>query len=359
MSFGPNATADPDLDRQKDLDEIRQGIARLEEELERIDSESSGLEAELRRTETDFRLQERQVDEAIAERELAEESLKDSESRIAELEARLDKARRDLTIRLASLYRFSEEKVLQAFLSPGQSADPLDEMRLLRLITRRDAYWIDRFHSSRRDLLAERDRLRERRRELDRTSALEQERLKRLERTRRSQRRALEVIAARRAGVAQRASDLVAKGERLSLLLSILAGRDSPAPGEVAIQSFEGVLDWPLEGEVVEGFGLRSEATYNTKIPHNGIEIAASEDREVRVVFPGVVVFSAPFEDFGMTVVVHHPERVFSLYAGLAALNVAKDDVLSFSDVLGVTAGNLYFEIRVENTPRDPMEWLR
>ena len=53
------------------------------------------------------------------------------------------------------------------------------------------------------------------------------------------------------------------------------------------------------------------------------------------------------------------PDRVFSLYAGLAALNVGKSDVLSFSDVIGVTRGNLYFEIRVDNQPRDPMDWLR
>jgi septal ring factor EnvC (AmiA/AmiB activator) len=77
------------------------------------------------------------------------------------------------------------------------------------------------------------------------------------------------------------------------------------------------------------------------------------------VVFPGVVVFSSPFEDFGLTVVVHHPDRVFSLYAGLEGVAVRKGDVVSFSDVLGAARNSVYFEIRVDNRPQDPLTWLR
>ena len=79
----------------------------------------------------------------------------------------------------------------------------------------------------------------------------------------------------------------------------------------------------------------------------------------MRVVFPGVVVFSSPFEDFGLTVVVHHPDRVFSLYAGLEGVAVRKGDVVSFSDVLGAARNSVYFEIRVDNRPQDPLTWLR
>ena len=230
---------------------------------------------------------------------------------------------------------------------------------MLRLLARGAAFWVDQYLVAREELTRERELLIVHKLEVETTTARENERLRRLDRTRTLQRRALEVIRARREGVAERASQLIDKEEKISLLLTILAGREISPPDGIAIQSFEGALDWPIRGRILQGFGLRSEARYRTKIPHNGIEIATTRHSDVRVVFPGVVVFSSPFEDFGLTVVVHHPDRVFSLYAGLEAVMVAKGDVVSFSEVLGAARDSVYFEIRVENRPQDPLTWLR
>jgi septal ring factor EnvC (AmiA/AmiB activator) len=54
-----------------------------------------------------------------------------------------------------------------------------------------------------------------------------------------------------------------------------------------------------------------------------------------------------------------HPGRIFTLYAGLAELKVVKDDVLSLGQVVGTVTGQFYFEIRVENRPENPVDWLR
>jgi len=64
-------------------------------------------------------------------------------------------------------------------------------------------------------------------------------------------------------------------------------------------------------------------------------------------------------QGYGLTAVVHHPGRVFSLYAGLGELQVAAEDVLSLGQVIGIATDTLYFEIREENRPVDPARWLR
>jgi len=56
---------------------------------------------------------------------------------------------------------------------------------------------------------------------------------------------------------------------------------------------------------------------------------------------------------------VQHPGRVFTLYAGLGTMRVAKEDMVSLGDAVGLAADKLYFEIRVENHPEDPLTWLR
>jgi septal ring factor EnvC (AmiA/AmiB activator) len=70
-------------------------------------------------------------------------------------------------------------------------------------------------------------------------------------------------------------------------------------------------------------------------------------------------VFAAPFQGYGPTVIVQHPGRAFSLYAGLSELRVGKEGMLSLGDAVGLASDKLYFEIRVENRPEDPLDWLR
>jgi septal ring factor EnvC (AmiA/AmiB activator) len=125
------------------------------------------------------------------------------------------------------------------------------------------------------------------------------------------------------------------------------------------MQEFRGALEWPLAGRVAVGFGPRLDPRYGTAVPHRGIEIEAAAGAVARAVYPGKVAFAAPLEGYGPTVVVQHAGRVFSLYAGLAELGTKRGDMVSLGSALGPTAGPLYFEIRVENRPEDPLDWLR
>jgi septal ring factor EnvC (AmiA/AmiB activator) len=79
----------------------------------------------------------------------------------------------------------------------------------------------------------------------------------------------------------------------------------------------------------------------------------------VKAVYPGKVLFAADFQGYGPTAIVHHAGRVFTLYAGLSGLRVKRGDVLSLGAALGTASDRLYFEIRIENQPQDPLAWLR
>ncbi len=196
----------------------------------------------------------------------------------------------------------------------------------------------------------------------DRAAELEERettRLARLDALRRQQAEVVAALEREEAELRRQTAELVARQQRLTELLAFLAGRRPDGVGEVPIQRFKGVLDWPLAGEVVQGFGPRLDPRYRTRVPHHGISLAPAADTEVRAIFPGVVVFAEDFEGFGITVVVHHAGRVFTLYSGLASARVVAQDVVSSGQVLGRAASRLYFEVRVEDRPEDPLEWLR
>jgi len=159
--------------------------------------------------------------------------------------------------------------------------------------------------------------------------------------------------------ITARATDLEERARKLANFLDVLYGRSPGTLEGTPMQQFRGVLDWPVEGKVTAGFGSLLDPRYKTRVPHSGVDLAPTPGAEVRVVFPGKVLFAAPFQGYGNTVIVQHPGRVFTLYAGLATMRAGREDMLSLGDAVGLASDKLYFEIRVENRPEDPLNWLR
>ena len=156
-----------------------------------------------------------------------------------------------------------------------------------------------------------------------------------------------------------RSTALLEREARLGRMIELVAQEDSSTLESAPIQDFKGVLDWPLEGRVVTDFGPRLDPRYRTQVPHNGIAIAAADEAPVIPVYPGKVLFAAPFQGYGLTVVIQHAGDVLTLYAGVDSLGVARGDMVSLGDVLGAAADEIYFELREKNRAVDPLDWLR
>ncbi len=79
----------------------------------------------------------------------------------------------------------------------------------------------------------------------------------------------------------------------------------------------------------------------------------------------GVVAFAGQFTGYGNLVIVEHGERAFSLYGHLSAIQVAQGERIPAQAPLGRSGLNpngtpaLYFELRVDGKPVDPLQWLQ
>jgi septal ring factor EnvC (AmiA/AmiB activator) len=374
-SGSPTSTG-PTL-RERDLAEIRRQIDRLEGELSGARARERDLASTLEAAELDLALQEQRVAEASAAREVAEEEVARTEAEVASLAAELGTARQSLEKRMVGLYRLGRNGPLRLALSiqpegGGSGSDLPSAVRLLRYLVRRDADAVDRYVVARESLLDRQRVLEEERREVERWLAEAESRRTELASARRRQATLLARARDERRELDRRTEDLAQKERQLSSLIASLAGDGEPlsaASGEsgASIEEFRGVLDWPVPGEVTIGFGPRTDPRYRTRVPHNGLEIAPAQaverDGEGRVrvaaVYPGEVLYAAPFEGYGRTVVVHHAGRVFTLYAGLDELLVEPGQVLELGAPVGTASGRVYFEVRKENRPEDPLGWLR
>lgn len=346
-------------DRGRELQALRGEIASLQARLSRVADESRGLTGEIERTEISLQLQTKRLEEAQAALRLFDARLAELGDTVSTLEAQLLEHREALRRRLTDLYRLGRQGYLRLVLSVRSRRQLLPAIRALRYLARRDGELLDRFLDTRAELAHERDELLERQHERERLVDLEAQRHAELAQVRRRQALLLDQLRQRQGLLNARAFRLADKERKLSNLMDFLAGRSQAPLSGRPIHEFRGVLDWPATGELAQGFGDRLDPRYRTRVPHNGIAVITVTGSPVRVVYPGKVVFAAPFEGYGPTVVVHHSGRVFTLYAGLARLAVRQDDILPLGREVGSATSRLYFEIREENRPVDPLDWLR
>ncbi len=346
-------------DREAELERIRGQIAALESRLVELSERRDGLAGDLERTSLELELQGERLAEVRAERAIAEASLVAAEDRLAAARAALDEARDALRRGLGELYRIGRHGALRLLLSIRSEDRLLDGLRILRYLARRDARAIAGHRARRAELAVERAALTRHERRLGELLAREAARHAELGATERSQRRRLGELEGVRTRLSAETASLLDKERKLAHLLDFLYGRASGKLDGVPLEEFRGALDWPLAGRVVTPFGPRLDPRYRTRVPHNGLEIEPLAGADARAVFPGRVVFAAPLEGYGLTAVVHHPTRAFTIYAGLGSLRVAVGDMVSLGEVLGAAGARLYFELRVDNRPQNPLDWLR
>ncbi len=352
------AAAEPDP-RAAELAEIRREIARLETRVSEMRGRETKIEDQLRRVNLELELQEIQLTEATTAFEFAADRSAATETEITRLETALIGIRGDLRRRLGGLYRLGRQGYARLFFSLDPDVDLLPALRQLRFLVRRDRTTIERYSETRDRLAGQRRRLADERQEMALWRTREQERRDTLATMRRRQQRTLAKVADERRRLREQAQALQEKERRFARLIeSLSGGLLSPLEG-VPIQDFRGALDWPYRGEVTSPFGPRLDPRYRTEVPHNGIDVATPAGAAVRSIFPGQVLYSSEFEGYGEMVVLHHPGRAFTLYAGLAELAVEKGEALDLGTVLGTATEVLYFEIRIDAQPRDPLEWLR
>jgi septal ring factor EnvC (AmiA/AmiB activator) len=82
-------------------------------------------------------------------------------------------------------------------------------------------------------------------------------------------------------------------------------------------------------------------------------------------VHDGTVAFADTFAGYGKLVIVDHGAQAFTLYGHLLDIPVARGARVSQGDLVGSSGfallgvPGLYFELRVDGRPVDPLQWLR
>lgn len=130
-----------------------------------------------------------------------------------------------------------------------------------------------------------------------------------------------------------------------------------------AFSRLKGLLRLPVKGELMNRFGApREDGGPNWK----GVFIRAVAGADVRAVAPGQVVFADWMRGFGNLIILDHGQGYMSLYSNNESLYKQNGDVVKIGDVIATTGNSggqaesgVYFELRHNSRPINPMEWVK
>ncbi|HVL67814.1 MAG TPA: peptidoglycan DD-metalloendopeptidase family protein [Vicinamibacterales bacterium] len=332
----------------------------LEREAADLATREKTLLAELRKLELERQIRAEEL--AAIERDLAdtEAQLAAADERAASLGESAARSMPEVEQRLVRLYKMGRAGYWRLLLDVDDARAVGRAYRTAAALTTLDRESIRRHEATVRALNEERAALASRRQEIEALQQRAAAARASADRAVASRAALLQTIAARRDLTAQLASELRTAQDRLDSALA--SGR--PVAATLPLRPFKGDVPWPADGIVTRRFG-RDRTASGGIVARNGIELSLAEGRPVAAVHEGVVTYAAPFAGYGNLVIVEHGGSGHSLYGHLAAVSVNKGDRVEPGTRVGLAgrnlAGNpaLYFELRIDGRPVDPLQWLR
>ena len=126
----------------------------------------------------------------------------------------------------------------------------------------------------------------------------------------------------------------------------------------------------PVRGSITSPFGWRTHPIFKSRKFHSGVDIAAGMGTPVKCSNSGVVVYSGWYGGYGKVVIVSHGnykgKPTSTLYAHLSRYNVNKGAKVTKGQVVGhvgstgySTGPHLHFEVRVDGSPTNPLNYAK
>ena len=137
----------------------------------------------------------------------------------------------------------------------------------------------------------------------------------------------------------------------------------STVPDNGDFAKLKGRLELPSGGEITGRFG-QTRSSDGSGPAWRGIFIKAGQGAPVKAVSNGKVVFSEWLRGFGQLIILDHGDQYMSIYGNNQRLAKSVGDMVKQGDTIasvGDSSGNLetglYFELRHQGQPIDPLKW--
>lgn len=360
---------------KEELLELKARIEALTKELAGSEESKSAAENQLRESERAISKANRELAKLNAELKESNQELTGLQSRSRVLENEIAGEKKQIAALLRQMHRGQEEEPLKLLLK-GEDPNVLArDLAYYKYLAQARSEFLESLSSNLRALKQVRAAAEQKSAEIeDLKSRQAKERLA-LEEQRQSLAQVLKQLAQQIREQRNEISTLKENEARLAKLIESIA--KAAKPRKRALESertpqpsaetgefprLKGKLSLPVKGELNNRFGAPRE---DSGLTWKGLLILAPAGAQVRAIAAGKVVFSDWLRGFGNLVILDHGEGYMSLYGHNETLHREVGDAVNGGDTVaevgnsGGASPGLYFEMRHQGKPFDPLDWVR
>jgi septal ring factor EnvC (AmiA/AmiB activator) len=338
-------------------------LVALQRDADRLAVEERTLLNDLRKLEIDRQIKAEELKRAEADVAGIQTDIDATGTKMNALQATEAAARPELRARLVEMYKLGSARYARLLLATPDLRRIGQASRTVAALAKLDRDRIAAHQQTLEELRSTRATLEVRKRQAGAARVAAEKAQAASVRATQAKNDLIHEIDSRRDLNAQVSAELQAAQQKLQLAL-----RETGAPGAepipgLPLRPFKGDLGWPVAGQLRRRFG--SGTSGSAAASSNGIELTTDDGAPVVAVHDGLVAFAGSFSGFGNLVILDHGSQAFSLYGDLLDVGVAKGVRVDRGQPVG-SAGplpsggtGLYFELRVDGRPVDPLQWLR
>jgi len=350
--------------RDTELEQLRLRIERLQQEFEETRGERDEAREQLRDTE-------RRIGRLIREQRSTDSRIRKQTDRLAGLQKAQARTQRELATHRHELeaamrqaFTLGRQEPLKLLLSQDDPARASRMLTYYRYLAEARATRITSLTDSLARLEALETSIREHRTELASLRQQQAEQKRALDDTRARRRTALTHLNRQVRDRSQEIDRLRRDEERLTRLIRGLRTVLPPTPPVTARPpTSRGSWPLPVKGRLVARYGQSMQIG---DLRWRGLFLATREGQPVRAVTGGRVAYADWLRGFGLLLVLDHGQGLMTLYGHNQSLVKNVGDPVESGETValsGNTGGppepGLYFEVRQNGEPRNPLDWCK
>jgi len=362
---------------QEQLENLRNRINALKRDFEKTNESKSEAADALRESELAISDSNRKLNDLSQQQYAASNSLSQLNKQSRQLEKSIRDEQSLLSKLLYQQYLGGKQEYLKLLLNNHDPNQVARELQYYDYIARSRATWLKAMRDNLTKLQEVTLLTIEKSSEIAALQSEERTQRKNLDGEKRARQLALSKVAQqlklqrREMGRLQRDENRLSKlVEKLAKMLSRPQekniGRNENLPSSIfdgrLFQDLKGKLALPVRGDITNKFGsTRPDSTVQWK----GLFLRANTSQPVKAVAAGRVVFADWLRGFGNLLIIDHGKGYMSLYGYNESIFKLVGDTVRGGETIssvGNSGGNdesgLYFELRHEGNPLDPMKWV-
>ena len=361
--------------------ELEQKIRQYNEAAEKKSQQARGLQARLSNLQQNSHMAQQQIKLLELQSERLQRSMSALDEEVAKVSLQLDALADELRSRVVNMYKYGSRESLNLLLSAQNAHEAVASAYLLERLARHDRLALEELlnkaaelgrgkrsiERNKARLMARTEELNDQREKYDAVINQTNELLSGVQRERQRAQTAAKETQQAQFEIERTIAELMRQKRERPQDMSFTVKTDSTAEPQAHPAIGGGMLlDWPVNGTIASHYGPREDSVLKTISFNSGINISATAGTPVRTAGHGTVLYEGWLSGFGQVVIIDHGRNISTVYAHLASTRVKEKDIVRAGTVIGMVGNtgamegyNLYFEVRVGDAAKNPLDYLK